>query len=101
MSCLLTVDLNADGGAENISRSLFETLCFPSLAASDRCVSTSRHWIFTKTNVHRGSGHDGQRFKFVAGKRSAKFRFPEAAIRHQVLTTLCGLMPNETWLSDY
>lgn len=32
-----------------------------------------------------GSGRDGPQFKFVAGKRSLGFRFPEAAIRHRVL----------------
>ena len=32
-------------------------------------------------------GAVAETFKFVAGKRSLKFRFPEAAIRHRVLAT--------------
>ena len=31
---------------------------------------------------------------FVAGKRSVKFRFPEAAIHHRVLTTPSGSSSN-------
>jgi hypothetical protein len=39
-----------------------------------------------------GSGRDHPPFGFIAGKRSVKFRFPEADIHHRVLTTLSGLM---------
>jgi hypothetical protein len=38
-------------------------------------------------NVSSGSGCDRRLFEFVAGKRSAKFRFPEAVVRRRVLAT--------------
>jgi len=34
-----------------------------------------------------GSRRDRPPFEFIAGKRSVKFRFPEADIYHRVLTT--------------
>ena len=40
-----------------------------------------------------GSGQVSSLFKSNAGKQSLKFRFPDAAIRHLVLATLCGPSP--------
>ena len=43
-----------------------------------------------------GSWCDRPPFGLIAGKRSVKFRFPEATIHHRVLTTLSGsLLPLE------
>ncbi len=37
-------------------------------------------------NFSLGSRHNSQLVEFIAGKRSVKFRFLEAAIHHRVLT---------------
>lgn len=50
------------------------------LDLADWPLSASRYGSF-------GSGHAGRLFKFAARKRSLKFRFPEAAVRHRVLPT--------------
>ena len=46
-------------------------------------IIISRVGVFTQS----GSRHDRPPFEFIAGKRSVKFRFPEADIHHRVLTT--------------
>ena len=45
-------------------------------------------WLLSGNCYGRfGSRRDRRTFGFIAGKRSVKFRFPEADIHHRVLTT--------------
>ncbi len=46
--------------------------------------------LWTNPTGGSGSRRDRPPFGFIAGKRSVKFRFPEAAIHHRVLTTPSG-----------
>lgn len=56
----------------------------------DSFVPDSRRMVILTTKVWFGSGQVSSLFKSNAGKQSLKFRFPDAAIRHLVLATLCG-----------
>jgi len=59
----------------------------PSCKANVRNMSGTGHPKLVKFNDRNGSRRDRRTFGFIAGKRSVKFRFPEADIHHRVLTT--------------
>ena len=69
----------------------------PCLVPNDRfflCGAGRIRQLSFFANGNNGSRRDRRSFGFIAGKRSVKFRFPEADIHHRVLTTLSGSSSN-------
>ncbi len=69
--------------SEHLASSLIELM-----PADVRYEFYTRRLRFNRRNVGKGSGCVSLLFEFIAGKRPVEFRFPEAATRHEVLTTL-------------